>query len=188
MIIFHVHKCSIRVSLTIIISSLKAGCMPVVSYLTFLKFSEKLKVFLVFTFSFPSAIHKNCSILLALIFKISCYCLKILNPRVYFYRKRLHEFMVLEHYCFLDFLKHLFFPFANRFFPDKCILVGTCFQFRTINKYRFYWQFSSIFQSTNHLIKQIFTCLQKKTCPEPGNRAVIWCLLTGKQPHKVNIS
>ena len=44
MIIFHVLKCSIRVSLTIIISSLKAGCMPVVSYLTFLKFSEKMAV------------------------------------------------------------------------------------------------------------------------------------------------
>ena len=59
MVIFHMHKRSIRICLAIIILSPEAGRMPVIDRLAFQETAEQLQIFLVPTFPSASAVDKN---------------------------------------------------------------------------------------------------------------------------------
>lgn len=72
--------------------------------------------------------------------------------------------------------------------PDKRMLIGTAFQFCSIDEYGFLWQFSDGFQTAEHLIKKIFADIYQKSRTKTCTGAVIWCFLSGKQPHKVDIA
>ena len=134
MVILHVHKCCIRIGLTIIVPSLEAGRMPVVGHLPFPEPLEKLQIFLIFAFSSATSIDELCSILLAFFFQIARDFLQILRSGFRIYSKRLHIIMIQKPYSFLNLMKHFFFPFSYRFLPDKRIFIGASLQFCSINK------------------------------------------------------
>ena len=134
MVIFHMHKRSIRICLTVIIPSLETGRVPVIDSLAFQKPAEQFQVFLITAFTFPSAMHKNGMLLFTDLFQKLTDLLKILRPCFLHYRKALQILLIQERYGFLYFLEHFCFPFPYGFFPDKGIFVGACFQFCPINK------------------------------------------------------
>lgn len=59
MIIFHVHKGCIGIRFTIIVSALKACCMPVINGLPLKESVKKLKIPLISAFPFPTPMNKN---------------------------------------------------------------------------------------------------------------------------------
>ena len=138
MVILHVHKCCIRIGLTIIVPSLEAGRMPVVGYLPFPEPLEKLQIFLIFAFSSATSIDELCSILLAFFFQIVRDFLQILCSGFRIYSKRLHIIMIQKPYRFLNLMKHFFFPFPYGLFPDESIFIGTGFQLGSINENGFH--------------------------------------------------
>ena len=87
MIIFHVHKCCVRIRFTIVVSALKTGSMPVIGYLAFKKTPEKFQIFLVPAFPLSASMNKDRTILPAFLGQIVMDLLKILSSGFGFYGK-----------------------------------------------------------------------------------------------------
>lgn len=182
------HKGSVRICFAVIIPSLKAGYVPVINDLTFQKTTKHLQIPLVPAFPSSSSLYKNSMLLFTYPLQKTTNLLEILSPAFFWYTERLQVLLIQQGNRVLYVPEHLFFPFSNRFLPHKRIFIGTGFQLRPINKYRFFWQLAHLVQAAHQLIKQVFAGLRQKSCPESGNCAVIRCFLTSQKPHKVDIS
>ena len=88
-IIFHVHKRSVRICFTIIIPSLETGCMPVINSLAFQKTAEQLQIPLVPAFASSFSMYKNGMLFFTYLFYKTAYLLNILCSGFFRYTERL---------------------------------------------------------------------------------------------------
>ena len=139
-------------------------------------------------FPFSSAIDKTYPVLTTITIQKIQDLLQICCAAFFRNRKAFPVFLIDPCNRCSYFGKHFFFPFSYGLFPHKGIFIGTSLQFCSIDEDSLLGKFPHCSQPTHHLIKQIFTCFQKETCPKACNRAVIRCFLARQQPHKVDVS
>ena len=94
--VFHMHEHSVWICFTIIISSLEAGCVPVINGLTILKTAEQLQIPLVPAFAFSSSIYKNGMLFFAYLFQETANLLNILSFGLFRYAERLYVLLIQQ--------------------------------------------------------------------------------------------
>ncbi len=124
MVIFHVHECCIHIHLGIAVTAAKTRIMQIIKQLPVKKFMEQFKITLMYTFSFPTAMNENHAMRKAVIFQVIHNPLQVRYPVFFGNTEEFHIVPIQQNYCIFHLCKHFFFPFFNRFLPDKNIFVG----------------------------------------------------------------
>ena len=111
---------------------------------------------------------------------------------LYFYRISINDFYIIKQltlsYKISKFLQKFCLVFCYCLLPDESILIGTGFNFCTINKNGLSGNFSHIKQCIRHFCKDTFRTGSKMDTSKPCKCCMIRSWVTFQKKHKIDIS